>query len=110
MLPAERRMQRIARALKADPCHNADRIMRLPGTINLLSDTKVRAGRNPAMAEVVEFQEDRLCDIEDFPEPDEPRAKLNGHDARPKYDNGRDEFERTRCAARYPGRSVRRIF
>ncbi len=39
MLPAERRRQWIAKAFNADACHNADRIMRLPGTINVLGKT-----------------------------------------------------------------------
>src|SRR5262245_45865634 len=60
MLPAERRMQRIAEAFNADACHNADRIMRLPGTINVLGKTKVRAGRKRALAELIELHEDRI--------------------------------------------------
>ena len=78
MLPAERRMHRIEQAFGADACSNADRVMRLPGTINVLGKTKIAAGRKPALAEIVEFHEDRLSDIEDFPEPYEPQARVNG--------------------------------
>lgn len=44
----------IARALGADRCHNANRLMRLPGTINRLSRTKIARGREPALAYLVE--------------------------------------------------------
>lgn len=37
----------------ADNCHNIDRIMRLPGTINVPDARKKRKGRKPALAEVV---------------------------------------------------------
>ena len=60
MAPLERRMQHIAKAIGADACHNADRIMRLPFTINVLSKTKIRVGRTPAFAEVLEFHDDRI--------------------------------------------------
>lgn len=39
--------------LNADPCHNIDRIMRLPGTINVPDAKKVRKGRKPALAKLV---------------------------------------------------------
>jgi hypothetical protein len=101
MVPVERRMQHIAQVLGADPCHNADRIARLPGTINVVGKTKVRAGRKPALAELVEFHEDRIYDLEDFPEPDEPPPRPNSHGARPHYSSSAaDEFERARHALR----------
>ena len=68
MAPVERRMQRIEKAFDADSCHNADRIMRLPGTLNVLGPTKIKAGRKAALAEVVEFHDDRAYELEDFPE------------------------------------------
>jgi hypothetical protein len=39
----------------ADSCHNVDRIMRLPGTINRPDEKKRRKGRVEALAEVVNF-------------------------------------------------------
>lgn len=38
-----------------DNCHNVDRIMRLPGTINIPDDRKRKKGRVEALAHVVEF-------------------------------------------------------
>ena len=99
MAPIECRMQRIAKAFGADACHNADRIMRLPGTINVLGKTKINAGRKPALAETVEFHEDRIYDIEDFPpEPEPPPGRSDSAGARQRsgYDDG--EYERARSA------------
>lgn len=52
------RIERINRQLAADlggdNCHNIDRIMRLPGTINLPNAKKRNAGRAPTLAYVVE--------------------------------------------------------
>lgn len=52
------RVERINRQLAADlggdNCHNIDRIMRLPGTINLPNAKKRQAGRVPTLAHVVE--------------------------------------------------------
>lgn len=90
MAPAERRMEQIEKTLGADACHNADRIMRLPGTLNVLSPTKLSAGRRPAMAELVEFHHGRIFDLEDFPEVAR-KEKLNGA-------TGADDFERARNA------------
>lgn len=42
----------------ADNCHNIDRIMRLPGTINLPDARKVKKGRVPTLATLVEFNDE----------------------------------------------------
>lgn len=44
----------LARQLGGDNCHNVDRILRLPGTINLPTAKKRAAGRIPVLARVVE--------------------------------------------------------
>lgn len=41
-----------------DHCHNVDRIMRLPGTINLPDAKKIRIGRVPVLAKLVEFNDE----------------------------------------------------
>ena len=50
----------------ADACHNIDRVMRLPGTINWPNKRKRKKGREPAVAKLVEWHEDRVYDISEF--------------------------------------------
>jgi hypothetical protein len=40
-----------------DNCHNIDRIMRLPGTINIPDARKKKKGRSPELAAVIEFND-----------------------------------------------------
>ncbi len=42
---------------QADSCHNVDRIMRLPGSINRPNERKIAKGRVPALARVVAFND-----------------------------------------------------
>ncbi len=42
----------------ADNCHNIDRIMRLPGTINIPDARKVKKGRSRTLAECIQFNDD----------------------------------------------------
>lgn len=56
----------IERILGADNCHDVSRILRLPGTINQPDVKKQKKGRVPALAEVVEWHDDRVYDIEQF--------------------------------------------
>jgi len=67
----ERINRQIARALGGDNCHNIDRIMRLPGTINVPNAKKRKAGRVPTLAYVVEEATDwsRLYSLNDFDDP-----------------------------------------
>ena len=50
----------------ADNCHNVDRIMRLPGTVNRPDEKKRAKGRRPALAEVVQWRDDRVYKLEQF--------------------------------------------
>lgn len=40
----------LERDLNGDHCHNVDRIMRVPGTVNIPKDDKIKKGRKPALA------------------------------------------------------------
>ncbi len=44
--------RQLERDNQGDNCFNVDRIMRLPGTINIPNATKIRKGRKPALARV----------------------------------------------------------
>lgn len=56
----------IEQAFEADSCHNVDRIMRLPGTINWPDKKKRKKGRTPALAKVVWWAHDVWYDLEEF--------------------------------------------
>lgn len=51
--------QQIALLLHADPCHNIDRIMRLPGTLNVPDAKKLKKGRRLALARIADWPEDQ---------------------------------------------------
>lgn len=63
---AKRYNQQLELLFGADNCHNIDRIMRLPGTINVPDAKKRRKGRVEALAAVVEFHEDRVYGLSAF--------------------------------------------
>ena len=60
----------IANALGGDHCHNVDRIMRLPGTINIPNAKKQAAGRKPELARIIEADWSRTYNLGDFPQGD----------------------------------------
>jgi len=62
----EARNLHLAATLGGDHCHNVDRIMRLPGTVNLPDEGKRRKGRMPALAHVVEADWSRRYDLTDI--------------------------------------------
>jgi RecA-family ATPase len=101
---AERRMEVIEATLGADACHNADRIMRVPGTLNVLGKTKIKAGRKPTPAELIEFHDERIYDLEDFPEPapeaEKPELEKPIGTASGEHAGGHDrvEYERAKSA------------
>jgi hypothetical protein len=52
--------------LGGDHCHNIDRLMRLPYTVNLPNKKKWEKGRVPALAEIVEADWSRTYELSDF--------------------------------------------
>ena len=54
---AERFNIQMEKIFSADNCHNVDRIMRLPGTVNIPDAKKKKKGRVARMAELVEFND-----------------------------------------------------
>lgn len=53
----ERYNKALELTLGADNCHNVDRIMRLPGTLNIPDEKKMKKGRTPVEARLVFFEE-----------------------------------------------------
>jgi predicted P-loop ATPase len=54
---AKRYNQQLEAEFDGDNCHNVDRIMRLPGTINIPNEKKRKKGRVEVLAEVIEFHD-----------------------------------------------------
>jgi hypothetical protein len=73
---AKRYNQQLELLFGADNCHNIDRVMRLPGTMNIPDARKIKKGRQPARATLHEFVDDRIYPLARFtPAPaGEPRA------------------------------------
>ena len=63
---AKRYNQQLEKVFGADNCHNVDRIMRLPGTLNIPDAKKIKKGRKEELARVVEFNPERIYGIESF--------------------------------------------
>ena len=82
----EARNRWLSENLGADHCWNADRILRVPGTINWPNAKKRRAGRGPVLARCVEFHPDRIYDLADF-----GRAEADAAKERAKADLGGEE-------------------
>ncbi|WP_296029660.1 DUF5906 domain-containing protein [uncultured Alcanivorax sp.] len=61
----ERYNIQLEKVFGADHCHNVDRIMRLPGTINIPTAKKAKKGRQPALAQLVEWN-DASYPLDDF--------------------------------------------
>lgn len=56
----------LEKVFQADHCHNVDRIMRLPGTINVPTAKKIKKGRQATLASLVEWNKDAVYPIEQF--------------------------------------------
>jgi hypothetical protein len=67
---------RLEMVFGADRCHNVDRIMRLPGTINIPDAKKRNKGRTETLATLHLFDDERVYDLEQFEKA--PRLQLPG--------------------------------
>lgn len=85
---AARYNKQIELQLGGDNCHDVSRIMRLPGTINRPDKRKRKKGRTEAVAELVEWHEDRIYPISEFAKAEEvqsngvgftPTAQISGN-------------------------------
>lgn len=56
----ERYNLQLEKIFQADHCHNIDRIMRIPGTINLPTERKKKKGRLPTLAKLVEWNDNEF--------------------------------------------------
>lgn len=66
---------------RADRCHNVDRIMRLPGTLNRPDARKRKKGRSLALAELVEWHDDRVYPLSTFKQAPLVQSAGKGFDA-----------------------------
>lgn len=66
--------QAVAELLGGDNCHNIDRIMRLPGTVNVPNAKKQANGRIPALAELVNVDWSLRYTLNDFPQGEGPES------------------------------------
>ncbi len=55
--------------LGADRCHNIDRVLRVPGTVNWPDERKRKKGRKPALARLLVSEPGRQYDLDAFPVP-----------------------------------------
>jgi hypothetical protein len=62
----------VAKSVGGDNCHNIDRIMRLPGTVNIPNAKKQANGRKPTLARVVKVDWSLTYSLDDFPQGDGP--------------------------------------
>lgn len=73
----------LAKALGGDNCHNIDRIMRLPGTINIPNAKKQANGRKPVLARIVDADWSLTYSLDEFPQDSGPKpAGPKGTEAR----------------------------
>lgn len=63
---AKRYNQQLEILFGADHCHNVDRIMRLPGTINVPDAKKLKKGRVPTLANLVRFNDNLVYPLSTF--------------------------------------------
>jgi P4 family phage/plasmid primase-like protien len=79
---------------RTDGTWNVDRLLRLPGSVNWPSPKKLRGGRKPSSAYIVELNE-RVYDLSDFmPTASHPAARSSGNAARKAGGGERGQLRR----------------
>lgn len=68
--------QQLELLFHADPCHNIDRIMRLPGTLNVPDTKKLKKGRAVALARLVQYLDGASYPLSKFTAA--PRLQMKG--------------------------------
>ena len=58
--------RRLEQIFGGDHCHNVDRIMRLPGTINVPDAKKLKKGRKEELASILQFEKKNVYGIDKF--------------------------------------------
>lgn len=79
--------RRISNVFGGDNCHNIDRLMRLPGTVNYPNEVKRRRGRIPALASIL------VEDSGEFVEPEEMHSVLPALPPEQRADRARVHLE-----------------
>jgi len=74
----ERFNKTLEQTFGGDACHNVDRVMRLPYTVNLPGEQKRKKGRVKAIACVVELAIDRVYPLGDFKQAPETSQSTKG--------------------------------
>ncbi|MCA0339748.1 MAG: hypothetical protein LCH99_08425 [Proteobacteria bacterium] len=62
----------VAKAVGGDNCHNIDRIMRLPGTVNIPNARKRARGRKPELARVIKADWSLRYSLDELPQGEDP--------------------------------------
>lgn len=75
---AKRYNQALEFVFGADNCHNVDRIMRLPGTINRPDARKKKKGRKESLASLTEWHEDRVYSLGSFKQAPQVQSEQKG--------------------------------
>ncbi|MEM6824443.1 MAG: primase-helicase family protein [Pseudomonadota bacterium] len=97
----EGRNLKVEVSLQADACHNADRIMRLPGTVNVPNKKKRGRGRVPTVTSVFEAEWSRRYPLEAFPDVELPkRGDFNGNSVELPADLPKVELEKLQISDR----------
>src|SRR6516225_978690 len=67
---------------------NIDRILRLPGTVNLPTGAKLKKGRKPCQSSLLGYNELAMCKLDDFPTGLVDTKAVNGNGATDSADSG----------------------